>query len=123
MKNPWTPDLTITQQLDRVMANLLSNAFKFSNPGGQVEVDLNDTEDGPQVSVTDHGVRIPEGAEDQVFGLFTQVDNSDTRPADGTGLGMHICRQILTQHNATIGYKSTLGKGTTFVVKFKTGTS
>ncbi len=112
-----------SKQLDRVMANLLSNAFKFSNPGGQVEVDLNNTEGGPQISVTDHGVGIPEGAEDQVFGLFTQVDNSDTRPAGGTGLGMHICRQILTQHNATIGYKSTLGEGTTFIVKFNTGTA
>ncbi|MEG3663223.1 ATP-binding protein, partial [Celeribacter halophilus] len=48
---------------------------------------------------------------------------SDTRPAGGTGLGMHICRQILTQHNATISYKSTLGEGTTFIVKFKTGTA
>jgi signal transduction histidine kinase len=112
-----------SKQLDRVMANLLSNAFKFSNPGGQVEVDLNDTGAGPQISVTDHGVGIPEGAEDQVFGLFTQVDNSDTRPAGGTGLGMHICRQILIQHNATINYKSTLGEGTTFIVKFNTGTS
>jgi len=101
------------------MANLLSNAFKFSNPGGQVEVDLSDTEDGPQISVTDHGVGIPEGAEDQVFGLFTQVDNSDTRPAGGTGLSMHICRQISTQHNAPIGYQSTLGEGTTFIVRFK----
>ena len=112
-----------SKQLDRVMANLLSNAFKFSNPGGQVEVDLSDTEDGPQISVTDHGVGIPEGAEDQVFGLFTQVDNSDTRPTGGTGLGMHICRQILAQHNATIGYESTLGEGTRFIVNFKTGNS
>ncbi|MBU2888879.1 sensor histidine kinase [Celeribacter halophilus] len=112
-----------SKQLDRVMANLLSNAFKFSDPGGQVEVDLNYVEGEPQISVTDHGVGIPEGAEDMVFGLFTQVDNSDTRPAGGTGLGMHICRQILTQHNATISYKSTLGEGTTFIVKFKTSTT
>jgi signal transduction histidine kinase len=112
-----------SKQLDRVLANLLSNAFKFSNSGGQVEVDLGYSEDGPQISVTDHGVGIPEGAEDQVFGLFTQVDNSDTRPAGGTGLGMHICRQILAQHNATIGYESTLGEGTRFIVNFKTGNS
>ena len=112
-----------SKQLDRVMANLLSNACKFSDPGGQVEVDLNYIDGEPQISVTDHGTGIPEGAEDQVFGLFTQVDNSDTRPAGGTGLGMHICRQILTQHNATISYKSTLGEGTTFIVKFKTGTA
>jgi signal transduction histidine kinase len=112
-----------SKQLDRVMANLLSNACKFSDPGGQVEVGLDYVDGEPQISVTDHGIGIPEGAEDKVFGLFTQVDNSDTRPADGTGLGMHICRQILTQHNATISYKSTLREGTTFVVKFKTGTA
>ncbi|WP_417275539.1 ATP-binding protein [Celeribacter halophilus] len=112
-----------SKQLDRVMANLLSNACKFSDPGGQVEVDLNYIDGEPQISVTDHGTGIPEGAEDKVFGLFSQVDNSDTRPAGGTGLGMHICRQILTQHNATISYESTLGQGTTFIVKFKPGTS
>jgi len=105
--------------LDRVMANLLSNAFKFSNRGGQVELDLDYTKNGPQISVRDYGAGIPEGSTEQVFGLFTQVDYSDSRPASGTGLGMYISRQILEEHNATISYHSVLGRGTTFTVSFR----
>ncbi|MBU2868960.1 GAF domain-containing sensor histidine kinase [Pacificibacter marinus] len=107
--------------LDRVMGNLISNAFKFSNQGGQIEIELNCPESGPQITVKDHGVGIPKGSTELVFGMFKQVDNSDTRTTSGTGLGMHLCRQILTQHDATIGYTSVLGEGTTFIVNFKNG--
>ena len=105
--------------LDRVMGNIISNAFKFSNQGGQIEIDLNCPKSGPQITVKDYGAGIPKGSTELVFGMFKQVDNSDTRTTSGTGLGMHICRQILTQHDATIGYESVLGEGTTFVVNFK----
>jgi signal transduction histidine kinase len=101
------------------MGNIISNAFKFSNQGGQIEIDLNCPKSGPQITVKDYGAGIPKGSTDLVFGMFKQVDNSDTRTTSGTGLGMHICRQILTQHDATIGYESVLGEGTTFVVNFK----
>jgi len=105
--------------LDRVMANIISNAFKFSHQGGRIEIDLSCLADGPQISVKDYGMGIPAGASELVFGMFKQVDSSDTRTAKGTGLGMHICRQILTQHDATITYESALGVGTTFKVNFK----
>ncbi len=104
--------------LDRVLANVLSNAVKFSHKGGKVAVHLTDTAEGPQISITDCGVGIPEGAEGKVFGLFSQVDSSDKRSKTGSGLGMHICRKILAQHGARISYDSTLGQGTTFVVQF-----
>ncbi len=105
--------------LDRVIANILSNAFKFSKRGGNVEMSLHCFDDGPQIAVKDDGAGIPEGSKEKVFGLFSQVDGSDTRASQrGTGLGMHICRKILKQHNATIDYKSELGIGTTFVVTF-----
>jgi signal transduction histidine kinase len=105
-------------QLDRVLANILSNAFKFSKPGGNVEISLHCDADGPRIMVKDDGMGIPDGAKEKVFGLFTQVDGSDTRSQSGTGLGMHICKQILTQHNATIDYESELGVGTVFVIRF-----
>jgi signal transduction histidine kinase len=105
-------------QLDRVLANILSNAFKFSKPGGNVEISLHCDGDGPRIMVKDDGMGIPDGAKEKVFGLFTQVDGSDTRSQSGTGLGMHICKQILTQHNATIDYESELGVGTVFMIRF-----
>ncbi|MBB5722265.1 signal transduction histidine kinase [Loktanella ponticola] len=105
--------------LDRVIANILSNAFKFSKTGGNVEISLRDVDNQPQISVKDNGAGIPEGSKEKVFGLFSQVDSSDSRAAQrGTGLGMYICQNILKQHNATIDYESEVGVGTTFVVTF-----
>ncbi len=104
--------------LDRVVANLLSNAFKYTDAGGAIEIGLNCHEDGPQITVKDDGAGIPEGAEDKVFGMFSQVDSSDTRTRGGAGLGLYICQQILHAHNASIGYTSKLGAGTTFTVNF-----
>ncbi|SEK43915.1 GAF domain-containing sensor histidine kinase [Pacificibacter marinus] len=105
-------------QLDQVIANMLSNAFKFSKPNGNVEIGLHCLDTGPQITVKDDGAGIPEGSKAKVFGLFSQVDSSDTRSQAGSGLGMHICQKILEQHNATIDYESVLGAGTTFKVKF-----
>jgi len=105
-------------QLDRVLANILSNACKFSNTGGEVEIALHCFKDGPQITVKDQGVGIPQGFNKKVFESFSQVECPDTRSKGGAGLGLYICKQILRQHNATIDYESELGAGTTFRVDF-----
>ena len=53
-----------------------------------------------------------------MFGKFTQVDSSDQRQVGGTGLGMHISKQIVERHNGVIDYTSVVGQGTTFFVEF-----
>jgi signal transduction histidine kinase len=105
-------------QLDRVVASILSNALKFSKQGGNVKVTLLSSGTGPQILVEDDGVGISEDSDERVFGLFSQVDSSDTRSRNGAGLGMYISKEILKRHNATINYKSELGVGTTFSVNF-----
>jgi signal transduction histidine kinase len=103
----------------RAVSNILSNAVKFSQRGGDVEINLGCLDDGAEIRIKDSGVGIPEGSQDKVFGLFTQLDSSDTRKSQrGTGLGLYMCKKILNQHNATINYESTPDVGTTFVVKF-----
>jgi signal transduction histidine kinase len=106
------------KQLERVVANILSNAFKFSKPGGTVKVKLLATDKGPQVRVEDKGVGISDDSYEKVFGLFSQMDSSDTRSQGGSGLGMYISKKVLDQHNATIHYESESGVGTTFIVNF-----
>lgn len=106
------------QQLERVMANILSNAFKFSKPGGSVKVKLLATDNGPQVRVEDKGVGIANDLHEKVFGLFSQLDSSDTRSQGGSGLGMYISKKVLDHHKATINYESEPGVGTTFIVDF-----
>jgi signal transduction histidine kinase len=104
------------KRLSQVMANLLSNAAKFSDHGKTVDVALR--QKGRQVSITvrDHGVGIPPGSEEKVFGRFSQVDSAATRSRGGSGLGLNITQEILEAHDGSVRYESTLGHGTTFIV-------
>ena len=101
-------------RLMQVLANLMSNAAKFSPEGEAIEISLSAHEKGFRVSVSDHGPGIPEGFRDKIFGKFLQADSSDTRSKGGTGLGLNITKAIIEQHGGTIGFETETGKGTTF---------
>jgi signal transduction histidine kinase len=101
----------------QVMANLISNAVKFSKEGGVVEIYADKQASKARISVKDNGIGIPENAKEQVFGQFSQVDSSDCRKVGGTGLGMNISRRIVERHKGTIDYESVVGKGSTFFIE------
>ncbi|MDP2738454.1 MAG: ATP-binding protein [Pseudorhodobacter sp.] len=103
-----------SNRLMQVMANLMSNAAKFSNEGGQIEVSLSLNGSRARISIMDHGAGIPETARKTIFERFTQVDSSDERKKGGTGLGLNIAKEIVERHGGTIGLTSEIGKGTTF---------
>lgn len=107
-----------SDRLSQVMANLISNAAKFSHKGGTVDVSIERHGDKVRIFVKDHGVGIPENAKERVFGRFSQVDSSDQRRVGGTGLGMNISKKIIERHDGQIDYESSLGKGTTFFIEF-----
>lgn len=98
----------------QVMANLLSNAAKFSPKGGFVAVRLEVEYDVVRVSVADSGPGIPEAFRPHVFERFTQADSSDVRRAGGTGLGLSIARAIVEKMGGRISFDTETGKGTTF---------
>jgi PAS domain S-box-containing protein len=99
----------------QVLANLLSNARKYSPAGGPIELQVRAYERHVAVNVRDHGLGIPENALPQLFEKFYRVDNSDRREIGGTGLGLAICRQIVGAHGGRITAESAgLGKGSTF---------
>ncbi|MES2504810.1 MAG: ATP-binding protein [Myxococcota bacterium] len=103
----------------QVLSNLLSNAAKFSPSGGQIEV-LSAVEDSKvRIYVQDHGPGIPEEFQSKIFGKFSQADSSDTRAKEGTGLGLHISKQIVSKMNGNIGFDTEPGKGTTFWIEFE----
>lgn len=104
-------------RLMQVMANLLSNALKFSTKNTRVAISVTCSAGKVRVAVTDNGVGISQDARDLVFGKFTQIDSSDQRRVGGTGLGMHISKQIVERHLGVIDYVSEVGKGTTFFVE------
>ncbi|MCG4455357.1 PAS domain S-box protein [Pseudomonas sp. MMS21-TM103] len=103
-----------SQRLAQVMANLLSNAAKFSPAGQPVEVAVQRRGDQVRVSVRDHGPGIPEAFRASIFAKFSQADASDTRQKGGTGLGLAISKELIERMDGRIGFDSMAGQGATF---------
>lgn len=107
-------------RLLQVMANLLSNAAKFSPERSQIEISVSrPNEQDIRISVIDHGAGIPVSFLDKIFDKFTQSDSSDTRQKGGTGLGLNVSKMIVENMQGTIGVKTIEGEGSTFWIEFK----
>ncbi len=102
----------------QVLANLLSNAAKFSPRDSQVDITVTTDKTWAIVSVIDHGQGISEEFQERMFQKFSQADSSDTRSKGGTGLGLAISKEFVERMGGTIGFTSEPGKGTTFFIKF-----
>lgn len=102
----------------QVMANMISNAVKFSDDGGIVRVGCRRMGQTARIFVSDTGPGIPEGMKDKVFDRFSQLDSSDQRRAMGSGLGMNISKEIVEHLGGRIDYDSRVGKGSTFYTDF-----
>ncbi|TBR22149.1 GAF domain-containing protein [bacterium] len=100
--------------LGQVVENLLTNAVKFSKPGGAVSVRLAHKGEGVQVTVTDSGIGIPAADQARIFEKFFRASNRDATGASGTGLGLAICRHIVNRHGGRIWFESVEGAGTSF---------
>jgi signal transduction histidine kinase len=103
-----------SERLGQVLANLVSNASKFSEDGGTIMVRAR--VEGPElvVSVQDQGIGIAIEALSHLFERFYQVDDSRTRWQGGAGLGLYISRQIVEAHGGRIWVDSNVGEGSTF---------
>jgi PAS domain S-box-containing protein len=101
-------------RLSQVVANLISNAAKFSQPGAEVHVRARPEATHVRFEVEDHGAGIPEEFRSRVFEKFAQADASASRRFEGTGLGLSITRQLVQAMGGTIGFTSREGQGTTF---------
>lgn len=100
--------------LGLVVDNLVSNALKFTRPGGRVAVELKDKGEFLMVSVTDDGIGIPMADRDKIFERFYRASNRGEVNAPGTGLGLAIAREVVSKHGGKIWFESETGKGTTF---------
>ncbi|MPS31466.1 MULTISPECIES: response regulator [unclassified Salinivibrio] len=115
--NSETADVEVRvdkQRLKQVMANLISNAIKFSPDGASVVIDSTVNEKQVIVSVTDQGCGIAEDFRPKLFEKFAQADSTDTRQKGGTGLGLAITRELIENMSGTINVESTEGKGSRF---------
>ncbi|MHB0945659.1 MAG: sensor histidine kinase [Sedimentisphaerales bacterium] len=103
----------------QVITNLLSNAIKFTPEGGSVTLDAVRQNDEIVITVTDTGMGIPKDDLPKIFERFYRVKRPG-KEIQGTGLGLPIVAQIITQHNGRILVDSETGKGTTFTVYLPT---
>jgi PAS domain S-box-containing protein len=102
------------QLMRQAVANLVSNAIKYTPPGGTIRVALTREHGRQQWTVTDSGIGIPKAAQGRLFEKFFRADNAVSMATEGTGLGLHLVRLIVEQFGGTIWCDSAEGHGATF---------
>jgi signal transduction histidine kinase len=104
------------EKVQQIVINLLSNALKFTPPGGRVRVDAGRGANVVRLAVSDTGIGIPDEKQASVFDPFVQVDMSRTRGSVGSGLGLAISRDLARGMGGDLDVESTPGKGSTFTL-------
>jgi len=106
-------------KLEKIINNLLSNAFKFTPASGSIYLTVttpHNNNDQITVSVKDTGIGIPKEFRDKIFDRFYQVDNSSKRNFGGSGIGLALVKELASLHNWEINVNSDEGEGTEFVL-------
>ncbi|EGM79564.1 PAS domain S-box [Rheinheimera sp. A13L] len=110
-----------SNRLMQVLANLLSNAAKFSFANTTVKVQVQQQDGQVRIAIIDQGAGIDEEFKSLIFRPFSQSDTSDVRNFGGTGLGLSISKSIIEQHGGTLSFESTTGQGSSFYIDLKAG--
>lgn len=111
------------ERMESVVYNLLSNALKFTPNGGRIEVILSLREEAESVTLTvrDTGIGIPKDKQGMIFERFAQASRAVDSNMKGSGIGLSLCRDIVTLHHGEISVDSRPGEGASFTVKLKLG--
>lgn len=100
--------------LNTVLRNLISNAIKFTFPGGKIIISAKRTAEEMVISVSDNGVGMNTDFINKLFHIEENVSTSGTQQEEGTGLGLILCKEFVDNHNGRIWVESEEGKGSTF---------
>ena len=108
-----------TRMCKQMLANLVSNAIKFTPAGGQVKIATTLNHNGElALTVVDTGIGMTSGGVDRAFEKFGQVAGGFNRLHTGTGLGLPLVAEQIALHGGTVAASSTVGKGTTMTLVF-----
>ena len=105
------------RQLVSALGNLVENAVKYSEPGGQVQIRVRVEGNFAELMVADQGIGIPAADHRRIFERFYRVDKGRGRDTGGTGLGLAIVRHVATNHGGEVLVSSAEGEGSTFVIR------
>lgn len=108
------------EKIERIVLNLISNAIKFSEVGGEIFIDIKTKDEFVEISVKDNGIGIEANHLDMIFDRFKQVDKSLSRNAEGTGIGLSLVKSIVELHGGRIYIESEFGEGSKFTVVLPT---
>ena len=109
-----------TQMWEKIVFNLLSNAFKYTIKGS-ITVELNEAKGNVILKVKDTGVGIPKQELPNIFKRFHRIQHMEGRTIEGTGIGLSLTKELVKLHKGEISLESTVNKGTTFTVTIPTG--
>lgn len=104
-------------KMERILLNLLSNALKFTNTNGNIQVRMGIRENKVFIIVEDDGIGIPKDKQTIIFEKFRQVDKSFTRNREGSGIGLSIVKALVEMHKGDIWVESEYEKGSKFIVE------
>ncbi len=113
---PILLDLDLTK---RVISNLVENAIKYSGEGKSIVIKTWDDADWVYVEISDNGIGMKETDLVHIFEKFYRVKNDDSHKIKGSGLGLYLVKYFVELHDGKISATSEVGKGTSFVIKFK----
>jgi len=102
-------------KIEKILFNLLSNAFKFTPAQGKITLQCTEKNAGVQIIVTDTGLGIPPKQLPYIFERFYQVDSSQTREFEGTGIGLSLVKELVELHGGGIEVHSKMNEGTSFL--------
>lgn len=103
--------------LERVFINLISNAVKFTEPGGMVDIAVEVDDACVTVRVSDTGIGIASSDLNSIFNRFQQIENAAARRYQGLGLGLALVKELVSRHGGSIDVESVVGTGTTMIVR------
>ncbi|MDL2241499.1 response regulator [Bacteroidales bacterium OttesenSCG-928-L03] len=119
---PSTPSLNMyidKGKVDKIVYNMLSNAFKYTPQGGKITLSVNENQDGKtlDIRVIDSGVGIPKEKRNELFNRFMQSNYS----GESVGIGLHLAHELVQVHKGEISYDENAGEGSIFTVKLPLG--
>lgn len=104
-------------QIERIILNILSNAYKFTDEGGAIFVNLYSEEEKVRISIRDTGIGIPKDKIEMVFQRFRQVNSSFVKRTEGSGIGLSLVKYLVELHGGKISLQSSYGEGSEFVIE------